>query len=407
MLFSLPLPTKANTLPTSLSLKAGDYSTTLSAQDLTPWFRLQTELRPGSRSRSEVENTEYCPMSTLYCTLYLSRYTRQHFSVSFQSKVDEESIKSFVSDIVQAVNQEPQDAVFGVGNDNTVIVSQREKTGRTLDENSSVDLLFRALGTPSGEPLSIALPTALTAPKIVGSDKERLGLKELIGEGHTNFQGSPKNRIFNITRALKQFQNILIAPNEKFSFVTHLGDVDGEHGYLPELVIKNNKTEPEFGGGICQVSTTVFRAAIYSGMKIVDRRNHAYPVRYYTPYGMDATIYIPKPDLTFINNTPGYVLVTYTIEGNLLTFRFFGTNDGRATTVDGPHILERGGDGSMKTVFTQEVTAADGKNFIRDSFWSNYKSPSLFPHPGQEPNFTTKPADWSEKQWKEYKATHP
>ena len=408
MLFlSLPLPTKANTLPVSLSLKAGDYTTTLTAEDLTPWLRLQTELRPGSSIHSEVENTTYCPTSTLYCALYLSRYTRQHFSVSLTSNVDEASIKRFVSDIAQVVNQEPQDAVFGADTDNQVIVSQAEKLGRILDEKSSVDLLFRALGAPSGDPLSIALPTAITEPKIVGSARESLGLKELIGEGHTNFQGSPKNRIFNITRALKQFQNILIAPNEKFSFVTHLGDVDGEHGYLPELVIKNNKTEPEFGGGICQVSTTVFRAAIYSGMKIVDRRNHAYPVSYYTPYGMDATIYIPKPDLTFINNTPGYVLITYTIEDNNLTFHFFGTKDGRTTTVDGPHILERGGDGSMKTVFTQEVTAADGKNFIRDSFWSNYKSPSLFPHPGQETNFTSKPSDWSEKQWKEYKANRP
>ncbi|MEI8096612.1 MAG: VanW family protein, partial [Candidatus Moraniibacteriota bacterium] len=253
----------------------------------------------------------------------------------------------------------------------------------------------------------ISLPTEVTAPKLMTSDRERLGLKELVGEGRTNFAGSPKNRVYNINRALEQFQNIIIAPNEEFSFVKYLGDVDGEHGYLPELVIKNNETIPEFGGGICQVSSTVFRAAIYSGMKITARRNHAYPVRYYTPYGMDATVYVPKPDLTFINNTPGAVLVQSTVEGSNLTFRFYGTKDGRTVTIDGPHILERGLDGSMKTVFSQEVNNANGENFIRDSFWSNYKSPSLFPHPGQEPNLTTKPKGWSEKEWVAYKKIHP
>lgn len=142
-------------------------------------------------------------------------------------------------------------------------------------------------------------------------------------------------------------------------------------------------------------------------MKITERRNHAYPVRYYKPYGMDATVYIPKPDLEFTNNTPGYVLMQSSIDGYDLTFRFFGTRDGRTVNVDGPHILAWNPDGSMKTVFTQEVNNAEGLKFIRDSFWSNYKSPSLFPHPGQETVYTTKPKDWSEKQWREYKAIHP
>jgi vancomycin resistance protein YoaR len=189
--------------------------------------------------------------------------------------------------------------------------------------------------------------------------------------------------------------------------VDYLGEVDGEHGYLPELVIKNNRTEPEFGGGICQVSTTVFRAAIYSGMKITQRRNHAYPVKYYAPYGMDATVYIPKPDLAFVNNTPGAILVQSTIEGTELTFRFYGTKDGRSVAINGPHILQSNPDGSMKTVFSQLVTDASGDSLINDSFWSNYKSPSLFPHPGEETIYKEKPAGWSKKQWDEYKKIHP
>lgn len=397
---------RAQDLPPALNIQAGDYTETLSSTDLSLLFHLTTKLVPKT-TPSEAVDTKYCPVRFFYCDLSLSRHTRSHLAVTFETEPDQESVTSFISSLAPRINQDPVDAVFGVADNSRVIVVTEEKLGRRLKDTESIALMLQALAGADGATLKVTLPTEVTSPKIVGADRERLGLKELIGEGKTNFHGSPKNRLFNINRALEQFQNILIAPGEEFSFVKYLGDVDGEHGYRPELVIKNNQTTPEFGGGICQVSSTVFRAAIYSGLKLSERRNHAYPVQYYKPYGMDATIYIPKPDLKFINNTPGYILMQSTISGEDLIFHFFGTKDGRTVSVDGPHILSRGGDGSMKTVFTQEVSDASGQNFIRDSFWSNYKSPALFPHPGQEPVYTSKPADWSEKQWKDYKATRP
>ncbi len=404
---SFLIPDKASAItPTTLTLQAGDYTETLSSLDISHFMHLDTRMRYTSLKKSEVENVNFCPTEKLFCAFSLSRSFHHNLHIVTGSTPDEEAIKTFIANLGEKVTQDPVDVKFSVV-DGQVVVAEPEKMGRRLKEEESVALLIHVLQNSENEIAKISLPTEVTAPKLVASDRERLGLRELVGEGHTNFAGSPKNRIYNIRRALEQFQDIIIAPNEEFSFVKYLGDVDGEHGYLPELVIKNNQTTPEFGGGICQVSTTVFRAAIYSGMKITARRNHAYPVRYYTPYGMDATVYIPKPDLTFVNNTPGAVLVQSTINGNELTFRFYGTKDGRTVTVDGPHILERGGDGSMKTVFSQEVTDKNGENFIRDSFWSNYKSPSLFPHPGQETTLTSKPKGWSEKEWNEYKKTHP
>lgn len=398
-----------NQAPVSVDITASDYTETLSGNDFASWFRLDTSLVAHQKNRSEIENTAYCPVSLWYCDTFLSRFSRDRLAVQFAKTVEENRVREYVALLASRVNQEPQDAVFGVGENDSIIVTQQERVGRRLSESESVSIILEALleENRNALSLSITLPTETATPKIVSTDRERLGLKELIGQGTSNFAGSPKNRIFNIKRALEQYENVLIAPGEEFSFVDYLGEVDGEHGYLPELVIKYNKTEPEFGGGICQVSSTVFRAAIYSGLKITERRNHAYAVSYYKPIGMDATIYIPKPDLKFTNNTPGYILMQPSIDGYDLTFRFFGTKDGRTIKVDGPHVLERGGDGSMKTVFSQEVNNAEGKNFIRDSFYSNYKSPSLFPHPGEEQNFTTKPADWSEKQWKAYKNTRP
>lgn len=388
------------------TLTAADYHETVTTGEFASWTHFSTELVFDPQNNSEIENTDFCPTEPSFCIFSLSRAKRSHLSVSLRSVPDIQAIRNFIDGLSIRVRQEPVDAKFSVGEDGKVTVAEPEKTGRDLDTDKSVAILFQAVGQSLPSGTDINLPAQTTTPHVTAADQRRLGLVELVGEGHTDFRGSPKNRLYNIKRSLEQFQGVLIAPDEEFSFVDHLGPVDGEHGYLPELVIKNNRTEPEFGGGICQVSSTVFRAAIYSGMKITARRNHAYPVRYYTPYGMDATVYVPRPDLRFINNTPGTILMISNIEGTTLSFRFYGTKDGRTITIDGPHILESNPDGSMKTIFNQTVTDTNGAAFINDNFWSNYKSPSLFPHPGDVP-LKSKPDGWTAKQWRDYQRIHP
>lgn len=396
----------AEGLPKTLTLLSGEVPAKVVPQEtLSGWFRLDTTVVVDRAQKTEIVDPEYCPSDRVYCRIAFSRSTRQHLTVVLTREIQESPIKEFVHNLAGEINQDPVNARFGVDEEGRVIVKTAEKNGLVLDEAESLAILTRALEADLSENVTVRLPGKLAKAKIAGADKERLGLRELIGEGRTNFRGSPKNRVFNINRSLKQYDGVMIAPGEEFSFVEYLGEVDGEHGYLPELVIRNNKTEPEFGGGICQVSSTMFRAAIYSGLKITERRQHSYPVQYYKPYGMDATIYIPKPDLRFQNNTSGYILIQPVVEGTELIFQFYGTSDGRKISVDGPHILESNPDGSMKTVFTQMVTDKDGESFIKDSFWSNYKSPALFPHPGDE-IIREKPKGWSNKQWDEYRRTH-
>jgi len=405
MIFFIPEKGEAS-LPSSLTIRADTYYETVEDSQIATLFHLNTQLTYDPSYTSEIEDISFCPVDHIFCEFSLSRSFSHHLRTTLTHTPDEEALQRFIAHLRERVNEEPLDVRFAVS-DGAIVVAEPERVGRHLNEEQSFSVLKNALQNTDGSPLSVMLETILAQPKLVASDRERLGIKELVGEGTTNFSGSSKNRIYNIKRALEQFQNIIIAPNEEFSFIKYLGEVDGEHGYLPELVIKNNQTTPEFGGGICQVSSTMFRTAIYSGLKITARRNHAYPVHYYAPYGMDATVYVPKPDLTFINNTPGALLVQSSIEGTKLTFHFYGTHDQRTVKVDGPHILEHNPDGSMKTVFTQEVDTALGKNFIRDSFYSNYKSPSLYPLQTQEQIFTTKPTGWSEKEWSAYKKIHP
>jgi len=297
---------------------------------------------------------------------------------------NEDSVKSILGPLQTRTRKAPIAALFSMGNNGTVSAFAQSSDGGEVDIESSWSAFKNALASSSEENLSIPLSFTVIKPKITSTNAETLGITQFLGEGRTSFAGSPKNRIFNIKRAIQQFQGVLVAPGEEFSFVKQLGEVDGEHGYLPELVIKRDKTEPEFGGGICQVSTTLFRAALNTGEKITARQNHAYPVSYYKPYGMDATVYIPKPDFKFRNNTPAHILLQVAIEGSELVFRFYGTIDGRSVSLDGPHILEHTPDGAMKTIFTQTVTSADGTVIINDSFKSAYDSPSKYPHPVAE-----------------------
>jgi len=405
----IPSPSIRSLFPTTqnISFIIGDQTETISGQEINKWLTVDTRTGIDMNHRSEIENTDLCPLQQFLCDILLSQKTREFIANQSVLTFDKEAVRNAIETLNTKVAKDPVDAKFSI-TDNKISAFSLSQDGSRIDMEKSVPLVIETLAhtDQNNITLSITLPLIVIKPAVTASEADTFGITELIGEGHTNFAGSPKNRIHNITRALEQFNGIMIAPGEEFSFVKLLGDVDGEHGYLPELVIKANKTEPEFGGGICQVSSTVFRAAIYSGLKITARRNHAYPVSYYKPYGMDATIYIPKPDLRFVNTTPGHILMETAIEGTQLFFRFYGTSDGRTIEVDGPHVLEHHPDGSMKTVFTQKVTDASGAIIINDDFHSNYASPSKFPHPGQEPVFTQKPADWSRDQWSVYKKAH-
>ncbi len=399
--------TNENSPSAGLSITVGDQTVILDSRQMSDWMAVQTRLDISARYTSEIENTRLCPTEQSFCDFALSQKTRASIRNHSSLIPHEAAIKSYIDKLDETVSKPATDAKFTVI-DGKIVTFSLSQDGTALDKEASVSLIMSALtkkGTPTAM-TSVNLPITALKPAHSSSDADKLGIAQLIGEGHTTFAGSTKNRIHNFTRAMEQFNGLMIAPQEEFSFVKFLGAVDGEHGYLPELVIKQNKTTPEFGGGICQVSSTVFRAAIYSGLKITARRNHAYPVSYYKPYGMDATIYIPNPDLRFVNNTPGHILMQASIEGPELIFRFYGTSDGRKTEVDGPHILEHNPDGSMKTIFTQKVTDAQGNVIINDDFRSNYASPSKYPHPGQEPIFSSKPTDWSQNQWDAYKKLH-
>ena len=252
--------------------------------------------------------------------------------------IDNEKLKQQIATIATGLDAVSKNAVFKYDG-SKVVAFQSSESGKKLDQDKAlVDLSAKILGRAKpGSVQSITLLVLTTKPEIDSAEIAKYGLNEIVATGTTSFAGSPANRIHNIQVGLNSINGTLLKPGEEFSTLKRLGTIDGSTGYLPELVIKNGKTIPEFGGGLCQVSTTLFRSALNAGMEITERNNHAYRVSYYEPpIGMDATIYDPAPDFKFINNYNSYILVQGRIEGTKITFEFYGTKDTRTTEIGVP-----------------------------------------------------------------------
>jgi len=298
---------------------------------------------------------------------------------------DDEKIKDYLlTFIVPQINREPVNAQLEYENKKVEVFSlsyegvslEAEKSKNKICEN-----IFRKENyeDDSEKDIAIEIITKKIQPEITTEDIDNMGITALLATGESNFYGSSRNRKHNITVGASKFHGILIGPEDEFSFNKVLGKVGPQQGYLPELVIKKGITTPEYGGGLCQVSTTTFRAAVNAGLEITERKNHAYPVKYYSPQGTDATIYPPHPDLRFRNNTPAYILIQTKIEGNNLYFDFYGSDDGREVVLTGPYIYDKTASGAMKATWTQEVYDQNEELKFKEVFYSNYKSPNLYP----------------------------
>ncbi len=251
------------------------------------------------------------------------------------------------------------------------------RNGKILDSKKTTLSIRNALKAGRS---SAMIYTKVYQPPVANIKQfNKLGLTDHLAQGVTSFSGSPSNRIKNIDVGRLRFQGVLIAPGAELSVNKYIGPVTQEAGFFPELVIKEHVTVPEYGGGLCQVSTTMFRAAVDAGFEITERRNHAYPVQYYGKPGFDATIYQPHPDLKFKNNSGNWVLIQTSIKGKQLFFDFYGKSDGRKVKVDGPHTTEKKSDGTIKTLLREEVTDKSGKVILNTLFKSEYKSADLFP----------------------------
>jgi len=289
-------------------------------------------------------------------------------------RVDESQLHPLLVGLIPAVNTDPKNAILSEKN-GKVTEFTLSKNGLALDVEKSLPDVES--GILSGDK-TISLAVNITPPLISTETIENLGLVALIGEGESDFRGSPASRIANIKLGAQKMNGSLIPPGQEFSFMNAIGDVDAKGGWQAALVIKDRRVTPEYGGGLCQVSTTMFRAAVYTGLPITERYPHSLPVAYYDPQGFDATVYSPHPDLRFMNDTPSNILVQTKIIGTKLYFEFYGTPDGRTVKLKGPVEYDKKPDGSLKATLERDIYK-NGTLIKKDVFNSMYYSPVKTP----------------------------
>ncbi len=294
---------------------------------------------------------------------------------------DRKAVAGFVASLAGDINVEPIDATLTISGERATVFKQ-SRDGKNLDVEKSTDEVMKQLGssTPTGVPLVVAT----TKADVSDDNIEKLGIKELISEGVSYFPGSSANRIQNIRVGTSRFNGILIKPGEVFSFNKYLGEVSAATGYAEGIVILENKEEKQYGGGLCQVSSTAYRAALLAGLPIISRTNHAFAVSYYTePFGVpgvDATIYLPNPDMQFKNDTGHHILIQTVLSGTTLRFKFYGTKT-KTGVIRGPFFLSGSQDHTQpsQTVFYRDVLDLAGNVTKTDTTTTYYKSSLDFP----------------------------
>lgn len=247
-----------------------------------------------------------------------------------------------------------------------VRVLEPSQIGRALDVDATLEAIYQAALSPSR---TATLPLRLIEPAVNMHRIPEMGIRELVAKGVTSFKGSSADRVHNIKTGAAAVQGVVVPPGGVFSFNEAVGSVDAENGYKDSLVIWGDRTAVGIGGGICQVSTTLFRAAYYGGLPIVERYNHGYVVSWYGQPGLDATIYTPTVDFKFRNNTEHYLLIESEINEakGTLTFYLYGTKPDWTVEVTGPEISNEVPPG--KPVYQVDPSLKPGE--IKQVEWAN------------------------------------
>jgi vancomycin resistance protein YoaR len=337
----------------------------------------------------------------------------------WQARLDPQPVAAFVEPIAEAAYRKPVNARLDF-DDATGTVSEisPSQPGRELDAEATVAL---ALQQAAADQRTVTLPLKSIEPEIAAANASELGIRELISEGVSYFRNSSAGRANNIAVAASRFDGVLVPPGEIFSFNEHLGEVSATTGYEESVIIWGERTRVGIGGGVCQVSTTAFRAAFWAGYPIVERYAHGFRVGWYEPpVGLDATIYAPQVDFKFRNDSPYYLLVKTEVDtaAATLKFRFYSTKPDYIVEMEGPFESKRvlhpepiyeqdpglapgeqvqvewPKDGLDVTIY--RVLKKDGQEIDRDAFSSHYLPWAARYRVGPEPEESEETAESDE-----------
>lgn len=261
---------------------------------------------------------------------------------TFTVSVDQNGIRAALLPVAAAVRQEgslPRVA----WNEGSLFITEPGGEGLGLDADQALAQVSAAL---YGGLRRFELPTEPIPPPVTEANLATLGITAPVGVGVSSFAASEQYRITNIVAGSRRMHGVLIPPGGSFSFNEHLGEVNAENGFVEGLAIVDNRTQKEWGGGLCQVSTTVFRAAFFGGLPIDERHEHAFRIGWYEelgePPGLDAAIFTPYNDMRFTNDSGGWLLLESYVDlgAQRLTMALYGTPTDRAVSYE-HRVVER------------------------------------------------------------------
>ncbi len=323
----------------------------------------------------------------------------------FVLQLEPASLQNMLEQIAQTVNRPSENARF-VFNDDThqIEAIQPSILGLTMDVPGSIEQVESAVA--QGQQ-NVTLNVTANQPAVSDTaTAEQLGITENVQSYTSYFRGSTSSRLQNIKAAAAKFHGLLVAPGATFSMGQYMGDISLDNGFAEAMIIYNGQTIKGVGGGVCQVSTTLFRTAFLAGFPIEERHAHAYRVFYYEQTvggidpglsGLDATVYFPLVDFKFTNDTPHWLLMEtyFNPIGYSLTWKFYSTKDGRTVNWEttGPQniipapkpvvrINPEFSEGEIKhvdyaaegaSVVVNRVVTRDGKILFADKFFTQYQ----------------------------------
>jgi vancomycin resistance protein YoaR len=290
-----------------------------------------------------VDSGPYIYNPEVVANLIVAQRVQNGDQQAVQVVLNPRGLRDLLVPVKTQVDRLPSDAKF-VFNDQTLQldVMQQSSVGRELDIDASIKAINEAVAR--GEH-TVSLVINEAQPRVAATATgQELGITQLIWSETSYFYGSSAERMQNIEAAARQYHGLLVAPGETFSMGEHLGDVSLDNGFAEALIIYGGRTIKGVGGGVCQVSTTLFRAVFNAGFPIVERTPHAYRVSYYEQNasggidprlaGLDATVYFPLVDFKFTNDSPHWILMETYMGSGSLTWKFYSTSDGRSVTYD-------------------------------------------------------------------------
>ncbi|MDQ5824233.1 MAG: VanW family protein [Chloroflexota bacterium] len=266
------------------------------------------------------------------------RTAAQHVTLGWNDR----ELKILADRWAAEAKRSPLNAKFDWQN-GAVSVVRESIEGLEVDPAAVVTAIKEHADKPDGR--EFPMPGKVITPTVSSKDIGALGIKEEIASGTSTFKGSSPERATNIRVAADLLNGTVVAPGGTFSFLETMGGIDEAHGFVPGYVIAAERTQLGVGGGVCQVSTTMFRAAFWSQLDITERNQHSYRVGWYEangePVGFDAAVFDPGVDLKFVNTTPGYILIKAGTTTDALVVTLYGTKLPGEVKLEGPAISNR------------------------------------------------------------------